>query len=102
MVLVLGLSFCFFAKQQILEVRLSIYFDCWDLKTMTKLEPYSQKLFFFVKYYLKKKIKKKKERKISVCKALDTVKSKTENAECFVPCEAQAWYCKAVLPVKSK
>ena len=37
---------------------------------MTKLEPYSQKLFFLLNITLKK-IKKKKVRKISVCKPLD-------------------------------
>ena len=54
----------FFAKQQILEVRLSIYFDCWDLKTMTKLEPYSQKPFFVVKYYFRKNKEEKREENI--------------------------------------
>ena len=38
---------------------------------MTKLEPYSQKLFFFWLNITLKKIKKEKERKISVCKPLD-------------------------------
>ena len=37
---------------------------------MTKLEPYSQKLFFGLNITFKK-IKKKKEKKISVCKPLD-------------------------------